>query len=79
MIKISIAFSKSNIILLAVLYIGVIIFFYYINFTHTLNDLLNSIIVATKIFLVPSIIGILFLKWTFEVILTLFNCKSDNV
>lgn len=71
------AFSKSNIKLLIGLYLCIIVFFYYIGFEHGLNDFINAILIATKIFLIPSIIGTYLLKWLLEIIFTLSNKKIN--
>ena len=71
------AFSKSNLKLLTGLYLCIIIFFYYIGFQHNLNDLLNAVLIATKIFLIPTIIGTYILKLLLEIIYTLSNKKIN--
>lgn len=73
MFKLSPLFTKSTIIQLSVLYTVVISFFYYISFNHSLEDLYTSISIATNIFLVPSIVGMLLLKWIAELIINLSN------
>lgn len=73
MFKLSPLFTKSTIIQLSVLYTVVISFFYYISFNHSLEDLYTSISIATNIFLVPSIVGMLLLKWLAELIINLSN------
>lgn len=73
MFKLSPLFTKSTIIQLSVLYTVVISFFYYISFNHSLEDLYTSISIATNIFLVPSIVGMLLLKWLAKLIINLSN------
>lgn len=73
MIKQNTVFTRGSIIQLSILYAIVIIFFYYISFNHSLEDLFTAISIATKIFLIPSIIGMFILKWFAELIL--YICK----
>lgn len=71
-------FSKTNLIILGVLYSGLIIFFYYIGFEHSLNDFFNAVRIATVIFLIPTLIGTFMFKWFFEIILTFINWRSNK-
>lgn len=71
-------FSKTNLTILGVLYSGMIIFFYYIGFEHSLNDFFNAIKIATVIFLIPTIIVTFMVKWLFEIILTFLNWRTNK-
>ncbi len=70
--------TKSNLLILCLVYIISIVFFFTIAFEQNLETFFGSVKIATVIVLIPTLIGWYLLKWIFEGIYTMLRVKEKN-
>lgn len=78
MIKFKSPLTKSNLLILCLVYIISIVFFFRIAPEQNMETFLGSVKIATIIILIPSFIGWYILKWMLEVIFTILQINKKD-
>jgi signal transduction histidine kinase len=78
MIKLKSPFTKSNIVVLSIVYLIAIIFFFTIAFEQDIESFLGAVKISTVFILIPTLIGWYLLKWIFEAVLTIFQIDEKD-